>query len=239
MEVHHPHHPTHKKKWTEYLLEFLMLFLAVFLGFVAENLREHQAENKMEKEYIHSLATDVKRDIVQIDSIQVGNLNTQQLCDSFLTLLQDKEVISNSYHAFTIAAAISGFMDFVPNDGTIQQLKSSGGLRVIKNKEVREKMMDYYKTGELIKIHQSAMNSYLLQMGETMDIFNIPQLMLTKGNAAVPLLSHTEKEISKEYLYILRWKLLLKVLSNAYFETEKTKGEYLLHVIQEEYHLSE
>ncbi len=33
MEVHHPHHVTHKKKWTEYLLEFFMLFLAVFLGF--------------------------------------------------------------------------------------------------------------------------------------------------------------------------------------------------------------
>ena len=37
MEVHkHPHHVTHKKKWSEYLLEFLMLFLAVFLGFLAE-----------------------------------------------------------------------------------------------------------------------------------------------------------------------------------------------------------
>jgi hypothetical protein len=25
MEVHHPHHPSHKKKWSEYLLEFAML----------------------------------------------------------------------------------------------------------------------------------------------------------------------------------------------------------------------
>jgi hypothetical protein len=33
METHHPHHVTHKKKWTEYLLEFFMLFLAVFLSF--------------------------------------------------------------------------------------------------------------------------------------------------------------------------------------------------------------
>ncbi len=30
MEVHHPHHLTHKKKWTEYLLEFFMLFLQCF-----------------------------------------------------------------------------------------------------------------------------------------------------------------------------------------------------------------
>jgi hypothetical protein len=34
MEVHHPHHPAHKKNWSEYLLEFVMLFTAVTLGFV-------------------------------------------------------------------------------------------------------------------------------------------------------------------------------------------------------------
>ena len=34
---HHPHHVTHKRKWTEYLLESIMLFLAVFFGFVTEN----------------------------------------------------------------------------------------------------------------------------------------------------------------------------------------------------------
>ena len=44
MEVHHPHHLTHKKNWKEYITEFLMLFFAVTLGFFAENYREHQIE---------------------------------------------------------------------------------------------------------------------------------------------------------------------------------------------------
>ena len=55
MEVHHPHHPNDKKKWTEYLLEFLMLFLAVFLGFLAENTREHMVERKRERYLINLL----------------------------------------------------------------------------------------------------------------------------------------------------------------------------------------
>ena len=46
MEVHHPHHPSHKKKWSEYILEFVMLFTAVSLGFIAENIREHNTELK-------------------------------------------------------------------------------------------------------------------------------------------------------------------------------------------------
>ncbi len=44
MEVHHAHHPTHKKKWSEYIIEFVMLFTAVTLGFFAENIREHFIE---------------------------------------------------------------------------------------------------------------------------------------------------------------------------------------------------
>src|SRR3954464_12621802 len=64
MEVHkHPHHVTHKKKWAEYVLEFFMLFLAVFLGFVAENIREHSAEQRRGKEYINSFVQDLKKDV--------------------------------------------------------------------------------------------------------------------------------------------------------------------------------
>lgn len=237
MEVHHPHHPTHKKRWTEYLLEFLMLFLAVFLGFVAENIREHRIESKKEKEYIHSLATDVKKDIAQIDSIRTGNLATQQLCDSLLALLQGKEIVSNSYPAFLLAVRISGFNDFVPNDGTIEQLKSSGALRLIRNKNVVDKMMDYYKTGELVRIHQTTMNSYLLKMGDGLEIFNFPRLMNTKGVIAIPLLGHTEKDISNEYLYVLRWKLLMRVLSDDYFVNAKAKGKDLLNEIEQVYHI--
>ena len=62
MEAHHPHHITHKKKWGEYLLEFFMLFLAVFLGSVAENIREHIVEGNREKQFIRSLANDIKAD---------------------------------------------------------------------------------------------------------------------------------------------------------------------------------
>lgn len=60
MEVHHPHHPAHKKKWSEYLLEFVMLFAAVTLGFFAENIREGYIEKEHEHEYMVSMLEDLK-----------------------------------------------------------------------------------------------------------------------------------------------------------------------------------
>jgi hypothetical protein len=67
MEVHHPH--VEKKRFKEYFLEFLMLFLAVTLGFFAESLRERIAEHAKEKEYMASLASELKYDCAQYDSV--------------------------------------------------------------------------------------------------------------------------------------------------------------------------
>ena len=67
MEVHHPHHPAHKKDIKEYLLEFFMLFFAVTLGFFAENIREGIAENNKKKELLESVALNFKKDIKSIE----------------------------------------------------------------------------------------------------------------------------------------------------------------------------
>ena len=67
MEVHHPHHPTHKKKWSEYIIEFVMLFAAVTLGFFAENLREHQIIDNHKNQNLIAMIDDLKQDSVQIN----------------------------------------------------------------------------------------------------------------------------------------------------------------------------
>ncbi len=66
MEVHHPHHPTHKKKWSEYIIEFVMLFTAVTLGFFAENIRESIAEKHKKDELLEAVVRDFKIDKAEI-----------------------------------------------------------------------------------------------------------------------------------------------------------------------------
>ena len=67
MEVHHPHHPTHKKKWSEYIIEFVMLFAAVTLGFFAENVREHISEENKKKELLEVVSQDFIKDLEQLE----------------------------------------------------------------------------------------------------------------------------------------------------------------------------
>ena len=77
MEVHHHPDLHHRKKhWKEYFLEFLMIFLAVTLGFFAESYREHLGDRSKEKEYMHSMVTDLQKDVAGMNK-QILALNYQ------------------------------------------------------------------------------------------------------------------------------------------------------------------
>lgn len=142
MEVHHPHHVTHKKKWTEYLLEFFMLFLAVFLGFVAENLREHQVERSKEKEYIEALINDLKYDTLQFSRTANALREKVIFYDSVFAFFKNPSH-HNYYlpYKFLGKTAIEQF--YSPAEATLNQLKSSGSLRLIHDRAVLDSILNY------------------------------------------------------------------------------------------------
>jgi hypothetical protein len=143
MEIHkHPKHVTHKKKWTEYLLEFFMLFLAVFLGFVAENWREHIVEGTKEKEYIRSMIEDLQKDTSQVARLSNILLEKQKSIDSIFMYYEDLQKGFNPV-LYRNLEATYGYPIFIYTDRTIQQLKNSGGMRLIKNKRTADGIMNY------------------------------------------------------------------------------------------------
>jgi hypothetical protein len=143
MEVHHPHHLTHKKKWNEYLLEFLMLFLAVFLGFIAENIREHYVERHREKAYMQSLLQELKFDTTNyqrvIDDIKILN----PALDSSYTNVKEAARFNNIMQGKWQSILNQGSVEYRPSLPTIQQMQSSGNLRLIEKHDVGKKISEY------------------------------------------------------------------------------------------------
>ncbi|MEJ7675977.1 MAG: hypothetical protein WKF59_25580 [Chitinophagaceae bacterium] len=144
MEVHkHPHHVTHKKKWTEYLLEFFMLFLAVFLGFLAEYQLEHVIEHQREKEYMRSMIEDLKSDSTMLENNAEQRQSRIKMIDSLVVLISSSNLNEKGNDVYFFGRSISPPTNIFPNDRTIQQLKSSGNLRLIKNKDISNSIMAY------------------------------------------------------------------------------------------------
>jgi hypothetical protein len=158
MEVHHHPDLHHKKKhWKEYFLEFLMIFLAVTMGFFAESLRENISDNAKEKEYIKSFISDLDEDIKVIDyQLPIFETSLAQL-DSLVRMLSDphvKEFGADIYY-FGRTAAIPAVRFFLINDRTIQQMKNSGGFRLIRNDKASLAIIDYYRNLPVIQVIQT------------------------------------------------------------------------------------
>lgn len=143
MEVHHPHHLTHKKRWTEYLLEFLMLFLAVFLGFVAENIREHYVERHREKSYMRSLVQELGYDTINYQRVLNDIKILNRALDSSYTNVKEAARFDNIMEGKWQSIINQGSVEYRPSLPTIQQMQSSGNLRLIVNQEVGKKISEY------------------------------------------------------------------------------------------------
>jgi anion-transporting ArsA/GET3 family ATPase len=147
MEVHHPHHPTHKKKWSEYILEFAMLFLAVSMGFVAENLREKYVEKERSEELIQAFIIDVKANQKQLDSLIIQN---QKFSNYFDSLSVNHAVINHSINLLDLSKTLNFWMYRFMNRKTIfEQMKSSGALRYIQNKDKLKAILQYEEHANL------------------------------------------------------------------------------------------
>ena len=134
MEVHHPHHSTHKKSWKEHFTEFLMLFFAVTLGFFAENVREIYVESHRETEYMHTMVQDLKEDTARINKSIILSSEKALAMDSLIRNIYTKPYSDSSlrmmYYLFRKHMGSGTGVTF--SQRTINQLIHSGNLRLIK-----------------------------------------------------------------------------------------------------------
>ena len=145
MEVHaHDLHKAPGHGWKHYIFEFLMLFLAVFCGFLAENFREHQVEKEREEKFIKNLVEDLNQDTIAF----AKNINYISVLlekdDSLINLLNSPDVKNFGSTLYYTARLSSRSTPLAINDATIQQLKNSGGFRLIQNEKVAKQIMEYY-----------------------------------------------------------------------------------------------
>lgn len=150
MEVHH--HSHHPKKWKEYITEFLMLFLAVTLGFFAENQREHLIEGNREKQYMQSLYEDLRNDttilnnLVRYDTIQNAKLDTTNQL-----LIENKWDLARLKLLYRLNLKSAGTIRYNLSERTSAQLKNAGGMRLVENQELSNKISEYWVKSENLK----------------------------------------------------------------------------------------
>lgn len=178
MEVHHHAHdpasPHPKKSWKSYIWEFLMLFLAVFCGFLAEYKLEHMIEDDRERVYIQSMIEDLEADTSNL-SETISQFNSFERYSDTVLAMYPKLAIGYNDTLFRNLFFIRGYPDFLYTDRTMQQLKNSGNMRLIRCKAAADGIMDYdLKIRDIITVDQPSLQyvfeSYNRVWNEMIDI---------------------------------------------------------------------
>jgi hypothetical protein len=223
------------KQFRQYFFDFFMLFLAVFCGFLADNLRESLIESDMEQEYIASLVEDLKSDTAKLDQLTAETSKSIVVIDSLLDELSSERMFQNSRKAQKLWAKSVGFVDFVYNDRTIQQLKNTGALRLVKNRAVSDSIMKYDQAVKALMIHQQVLNNTLIDQSFYLNSFNF--IALEKDpDAIVPLTNFGAEHISAAYANRKFWKGGLRYLRSQ-FTSVNQNAKRLIAFISKEYDL--
>ncbi|HET9744294.1 MAG TPA: hypothetical protein VFP97_01195 [Chitinophagaceae bacterium] len=253
MEVHAHSHTSEpglhrgRKKWTHYFWEFLMLFLAVFCGFLAEYQLEHKIEKNRERQYMQSMITDLNTDLTNMSltldeketMINVGDSITQ----TFIHGNHEQQSAKLYYYARNFSTLKNLFL---MTDGTLRQLKNSGGLRLIRKSNVVDSLQAYDNIYQQFVVTQQNEIDYLMQyrdmMGKIFDVkvFNgmvktYPDIMMPEGN---PELFGTDKQQVNEFLLKIHLLKRTKLAEIFYLDQLRRKANNLVTLIKKEYRIS-
>ena len=252
MEVHAHSSPapggahTARKKWTHYLWEFLMLFLAVFCGFLAENIREHQVEKHREHQFISSMIEDLGEDTITLkESINENGPNVLRM-DTLMHLLSSTDVKNNVANLYYLGRRASRGEALALHDRTIQQMKNSGGFRLIRNEKVSKAILEYYnrlrfidllETVELNETNEYRKMAIRIFHPEIFDATVMPDNTIAKPSGNPSLLTYdpsTLLQLAGLVSYIKNTRLGLTR------EEEKMKqaAKDLIALLKKEYHLT-
>ena len=141
MEQQHLDHFSPKKKWYVYLIDFIMLFVAVTLGFLAENLRDQQTDKNREISYLKNVHEDLLVDINRFEFVMSANNWRLLMLDSLHMEINkvSPDLPSLYYYIRNLAVRTT----FESSHLGLDQIKASGGFRLIQNAKIIAGIQDY------------------------------------------------------------------------------------------------
>jgi hypothetical protein len=250
MEVHHHPQLEHKHKpWKEYLLEGLMIFLAVMMGFFAESYREHLGDNAKEYDYMESLVRDLAADTVALKAgFPIKEARIRAIDSVFLFFESHPEPKTIPVNIYKNIRRAWWDRLYIRNTGTINQLKNSGGLRLVRKPDVRDSLATYDWLWGRLDYYKEAYSTYQ-QLGGTMieKLVNANDLIRSyrvnsTGRQLFPSLSDSSiirinTANLNEYLNFLDRQKITTIQDEQNYKHLEAKAALLIKMIKKEYDL--
>ena len=130
-------------KLARYSIELIVIFAGITTSLLVDEWRDHRKERELESKYLESLQNALVLDGQNLSNLIAKQQLKKQNIVNLLTFLRDglpyrEDVFRNG------VMAVATFSEFIPQDATFQDLKSTGNILVISDYNLREALFAYY-----------------------------------------------------------------------------------------------
>jgi len=227
-----------RKSWYQYGLETLVVVVGVLIAFSLNNWNENRKERQEIRDYALSLVVDLQQDIEMIERIISQANKISQRIDSLGNYMLKRPINDISNIDVLCLTWIQVYRPYSWNRTTLDQMKNSGSLRLIKNELLSKKISNYdaetrhmdedYKNDKAQSENATQLISQYINMnypnidelsdvllnsiyaGDTTDIFSTMEYKEAK-DLNIELLTDDVKQLYKSLNSFMRLKYNLRI----------------------------
>jgi hypothetical protein len=192
------------------------------------------------------ISYDLRADIATMTMLKQQRIKRNIQCDSLIILLTNKPATGDRSKIYYYGRYATRRIHFRPQNATLQQLKNTGDLRLVKNFEVLDSINHYEQmlkyNDENVQVEEKELSDISYLAAKIFDA-NVFQNMMADNRAGLPpgnppLMNYDKLLLNELSTKLHYWKRTsLSVLES--FDDMTSDAKNLLKLITENYHCQE
>ena len=222
-------------KYLKYAIgEIVLVVIGILIALQINNWNENRKDRILENNLIEKISINIEDDINEYRKILLAEKNRRTKIDSFLLIVRnplkfETKDLDNYYKSLWY------FERFTPNKSALTNLLSSGKINIIQNKDLLEKVLDYYKQIDIQKASvDEALASYSRnQVGPYIMQFDFmdSNVVTTEYRKRKSLLEYHQEPAIENFVVA---RIQLMNTQKNYYEGQISNAANLLELIKKE-----
>ncbi len=143
-----------RQKTLEYFIEFILVIVGISIAFWLSELAEEKKKDKLEVQYLQDILEDLQADVELIEYLTLLNQSKTTELERGVAMFQGDKRNINADSIPQYTQIIGNLNLFYPNNFTYITLKQSGDFKIIKNHDIRKRLVQLYSSYESIDFEQ-------------------------------------------------------------------------------------
>lgn len=148
-----------RSHWLKLSLELIAVFVGISAGFFVNNYQQKKSDQKLELKYLESFHKNLLVDSIEIKTHIEEDQNNLDISRRAVITMVGGKLEEDS--ALALMSVIATFNNLNMQNATYESIVNSGHLGLIRDYELQEKLVNYYRYQESIRDVEQVYNDYV------------------------------------------------------------------------------